>query len=348
VLRRWALIALVAALAACGQAEGLTAAIAAPDGPAAAGPGSATTDPGPAPAGLASSAVAVPPSSAPPATTAVTLPPRPAPYEPHPLDADGEAKRLGARIASALTTYDPAETPDAVAAAIAADSAQQAALVAAAAPLWNPGRWSRGTVRYPQFGGLTGDAASLMVVVEQDIGSGATLERREVRTLDVRLVRVGDRWTFDQLASAGGERVERPASLSPLARAVVDDPRIELPDSARWDIYRGDIEPALLVMMRAIAEQTPFAVTVLESGHPVNVFATSRRSAHNRGAAVDIYRVGTELVVDSPGGGSPTATLASWVYGRDDLAQLGAPWDLAEGDRAFSDAVHRDHLHVAV
>ncbi len=39
------------------------------------------------------------------------------------------------------------------------------------------------------------------------------------------------------------------------ARAVLDDPRIDLPDSARWDILAGEVSPALLRLMSRAADE---------------------------------------------------------------------------------------------
>jgi hypothetical protein len=180
-----------------------------------------------------------------------------------------------------------------------------------------------------------------MVVVRQEIGIAA-----ETRTLDVRLARAGGAWAFEQLASAGGEPIPRPSRLAPEAVRVLDDSRIELPDSARWDIYRGRVAPALLRVMAELAQRTPFGVTVLSGGHPHNVFGTGRQSNHTRGRAVDIYRLGRPHVVDDRAPNSATNQLARWLQARTDLSELGSPWRLGPG--SFTDTVHQDHLHLAV
>jgi hypothetical protein len=166
------------------------------------------------------------------------------------------------------------------------------------------------------------------------------------RTLDLRLRRAGGRWVLDQLASIGGDPVPRPARLPAAARLVLDDRRIQLPDSARWDIHRGAVSERLLRTMRAMAERQPYAVTVLVSGHPANVFGTSRRSNHTAGRAVDIYAIGGRLVVHQHQGDTSASRLARWLDGRP-ISELGSPWPLPGGDaRSFTNTVHRDHLHV--
>lgn len=198
------------------------------------------------------------------------------------------------------------------------------------------------------MGGLAEGRASVMVVVRREAGRKTDPEVVETRTLDVRLIRVGGAWVFDDLACAGGTAIERPAGLSASARAVLDDPRIELPDSARWDIYRGGVAPSLLRLMADMADQGPYGVVVLRTGHPRYVFGTTRVSQHTVGQAVDLYRVDRLLVVECAASGAPRA-LARWLCERDELGQLGSPWALADtGGRSFSDTVHLDHLHIAV
>jgi hypothetical protein len=277
-------------------------------------------------------------------------PPEPAPpYEPVDAETHPTAKALGAAIAQALTTYDPHEPLEDVVARAAAGRHQDDDLEAAA-PLYHAEGWSRGEVLYPQFGGLTDRRCSIMAVVRQVRGvpGGSTVE--EVRTIDVRLRLDDGEWVFEALASAGGEPVERPDDLPPEAVAVLDDRRIELPDSARWDVHRGATSPVLLALMTRLAERTGgYAVCVLETGHPFHVFGTDRVSDHMRGRAVDIHRIADTLVIEDRVEGSPTDRAVGWLYDDDVGPIVGSPWALdGFGGRSFTDAVHQDHLHVAV
>jgi hypothetical protein len=260
-----------------------------------------------------------------------------------------QAKTTACTIAEGLTTYEPGTTPARLAARATEDAERRPALVKAVRPLHHAGGWSRGSVVYPQMGGLRGDRASVMVVVRQEAGKGAQTQLVETRTLDIRLVRVAGSWTFDRLASAGGEAVPRPGRLPAAARAVLDDDRIALPDSARWDIYRGAVSTSLLRLMADLADQSSYDVAVLRTGHPRYVFGTTRLSQHTAGRAFDIYRVGRHLVVDDRREGSRTQRLARWLTARAELSQLGSPWALDGGVApSFTDSVHQDHLHVAV
>lgn len=254
-------------------------------------------------------------------------------------------KRLASDIALAITTYEIHEGVADIAARLplAGDAA-----MALAATFHYPGTWSRGRIVYPQLGGILPDRASVMVVTEQLIGAPEGLFM-EVRTLDVRLRQVAGQWQFDHLASIGGERQPAPAILPIEALAVLENPRIELPDSARWDIHAGRISLNLLRLMARMAEHAPYGVVSLSSGHPWEVFGTDRQSDHTRGLAVDVYRVGDTLVIDDRAEGSPTHALAAWLHAQPETARIGSPWRFSgDGAISFTDALHQDHLHIAV
>lgn len=276
----------------------------------------------------------------------------PEPNSPRYLVADHEAeptaKQLAVDIAHALTTYDPSMSYEELLVSVAGDDGA-GSLLAVAAPLFHPGYWSRGSVIYPQMGGLRDGKASVMVVTRQMLGRGSEPERVVTRTLDIRLVAGDDGWEFVGLASAGGDEVDRPELLFPEAIQVLADSRIDLPDSARWDIYRGQISPKLLRLMLDIAEQTSYGVVVLSSGHPYHVFGTDRQSQHTSGMAVDIHLVGDKEVIDDRHEDSLTRSLVEWLYDHPDVRQIGSPWDLdgQASSRSFTDRVHQDHIHVA-
>jgi hypothetical protein len=293
-----------------------------------------------------------PPDPPDPPEPAPTHPPAPdpaPPYEPVAAETHPNAKAIGAAIAQALTTYDPGETVRDVVAR-ATDGRGRDGDVEAAGPLWHDDAWSRGEVIYPQFGGLTAQRCSIMAVTRQRVGHADGREEQVVRTIDVRLRLEGGRWVHDALASAGGDPVARPDDLPDEAVAVLDDERIELPDSARWDIHRGHTSPALLALLTRLADQAGgLGVCVLASGHPVHVFGTDRISDHTRGRAVDLHRIGDRLVIEDRADGSGTDRAVRWLY--DDAAGpvVGSPWALdGFGGRSFTDAVHQDHLHVAL
>ncbi len=282
-------------------------------------------------------------------TTLATPQPRAPRYEVAPHEAEPEAKQLAVDIAQALTTYDPGDSYDAILRSMVGDDLV-GTLLPVAGPLFRPDHWSRGTIVYPQMGGLRDGRASVMVVTRQVLGRWAEAETVVTRTLDIRLV-VGEAgWEFEMLASAGGEVAEAREGLSALAQQVLSHPRIELPDSARWDIHAGIVSPTLLQVMLDIAELTEYGVVCLSSGHPYHVFGTNRQSHHTSGMAVDIYRVGDVDVISDRHDGSDTMQLVEWLLAHPDVRQVGSPWDLdgRDSSRSFTDRVHHDHIHVAV
>lgn len=258
------------------------------------------------------------------------------------------AKQLASEVAQSLTTYDIGDGLDDVVAAVTSEVGAADALALVAGPLHHADSWSRGHIVYQQLCGVTADRACVMVVVEQQIGSIDGV-RTETRTLDVRLLLEDAAWVFDELASAGGQPVPEPDDLPEVARAVLDDPRIDLPDTARWDILAGNISLRLLEVMRQTADEVSYGVVVLREGHPDEVFATDRISDHTRGRAVDIYRLDQTPVVDDRDDDSTTRALTDWLFNHPDVRQIGSPWDLdGSARRSFTDLTHQDHLHVSV
>jgi hypothetical protein len=296
-------------------------------------------------AGTATSTAAAPGTMTPSSAPASGPPPA---FEPAPGEVLVQAKRVAARSVQRLATYRPDTSHKAVAADLLGPGRDPETLVKAAAALFVPDAASVGEVVYGQLGGLTTSAAVVMVVLRQRVSYENGQDTMTTRTLDVRLRRAGRRWVLGQLASAGGRPVARPADLPQAARAVLDDRRIQLPDSARWDIHRGLVDQRLLRIMLAMAERHPYAVAVLVSGHPRNVFGTGRRSNHNVGRAVDVYAVAGRPVVGQRHRGSAAYRLAGWLD-QAGPTELGSPWRFADGGaRSFTNTVHQDHIHIGL
>jgi hypothetical protein len=288
-------------------------------------------------------------SGAAPGSTASSSAPAKGPppaFQPAPGEILAQAKRVAGRTVQRLATYGPDTSHGSVAADLLGPGRNPATLAKAAAPLFVPGATSVGEVLYGQLGGLTTSAAAVMVVLRQTVSDANGQTTVTTRTLDVRLRRDDRQWILDGLASAGGRPVARPADLPQAARAVLDDRRIQLPDSARWDIHRGLIDQRLLQLMQAVAKHHPYAVTVLVTGHPRNVFGTDRRSNHSAGRAVDVYAVAGHPVVGQRRRGSAAYRLAGWLD-QAGPTELGSPWRLADGGaRSFTNTVHQDHIHI--
>lgn len=267
-------------------------------------------------------------------------------YEPSAAEGYPNGKRLAARAAATALTYPRGATARAIARRLGASGGQQRQLAAAIEPAVVPGMESTTRVVYPQLAGVTPTSLGAMVVVRQHLRGPEGEARTLTRVVDVRLRRRGGPWRLEEIGSVGGQPVRRPADLSAAARRVLDNPRITLSDSARWDIHRGAIDDRLLEALDDAAAGQSISVSVLRSGHPREVWETSRLSAHSRGYAADVYAVGGRLVIRQRQPGSPAHALtASLIAGG--AAQVGSPWVLPPGgSRSFSDDVHQDHVHV--
>ena len=271
--------------------------------------------------------------------------PRVEPFVPDKAEVYAEGKRVAGRLAQAALTYRRGATAREVAASLPDAAVSRRDLARILAPVVDRKMRSAGEVVYPQLSGVTPTSFGAMVVMRQTLEDSDGGRTSVTRVLDVRLRRARGPWALDTIASVGGRAVARPPSLPPEAERVLDHSNIELPDSARWDIHRGLVDRALLSALARVADRRKLSIAVISSGHPPNVWATGRPSAHSRGFAADIYAVDERLVIRQrrPGSAAHAAAQAFFAGG---AQQLGSPWSFDGGARSFSDAVHQDHLHV--
>ncbi len=283
-------------------------------------------------------------------------PPAPAAYQAPAGDALPSFKQTAGRFAQALATYDGVDgAPQPLPTSGYVGAGPE--LAAAAAPLRPPARSSRAEVEFVQYGGLTpvspkatsGVAMVVLRQVLQDQAGATTVVRR---TLDLRLQLDGGLWQVAGLASAGGSPLARPQQLSVTAQRLLDDDRVDLPDSARWDIYSGQIAQDLLATMLTLADVARLRATVLKTGHPERVVdgrVSAPVSAHFRGRAVDIYALDDVPVADAAA--DVIRSVMQTAGGIATVSQVGGPegFDLDAGRRRYlTNLVHADHLHVAV
>lgn len=285
---------------------------------------------------------------APKATTTSTPVPTPPParYAPVPGEPAVEAKQLASDLVQALATF-PAGGGTASATLARTESlGGTSEIVAAAAPLLDPEAAGRGEIVYPQLGGLTSTDASVMVIVHQQLdGPGGA---REIsRTVDVRLTRAATGWKVAAIASLGDGSAPPEAAASAQAMAVLGNPNVTMPDTARWDIRLGRVDARVLEVIATLAVDHTVGITTLVSGHPVEVFGTGRPSNHSAGRAVDIWSVDGQPVVSERSDGGPLRLLVQQLFDRG-VEELGSPWDLdgARSSRSFTNEVHQDHLHL--
>ncbi|MTD47540.1 hypothetical protein GKE82_25380 [Conexibacter sp. W3-3-2] len=272
--------------------------------------------------------------------------PRFAPYAVGAGETFPNARQLAGRAAQTVLTYPGGTTPQDLASRLPLEGTAGAELVSTIDSSLDLERSSAAEVIYAQMSGTTETSFGAMVVVRQLLQSEDGRRRAITRTVDVRLTRTDGPWKLAEVASLGGKPLDRPSGLSAAARAVLDDERITLPDSARWDIFRGKVDDALLEELSRTARRHRFSVAVLSSGHPRNVWQTDRRSAHSGGLAADIYSVDGMLVIRQRQDGSAAFALAK-AFATAGARQVGSPWDFdGPGRASFTDEVHQDHVHV--
>jgi hypothetical protein len=282
-----------------------------------------------------------------PAPPGVTVPAA-APWQAGDGEVLPQVKELAARLVETAGTWTAGASSAADLRTRLADAGFAAALADAAIALQADSPAASLAVIYPQYGGLSGGRASVMVTAEQTLVQGGALTRRG-HTVDVRLVAgaPGGQWLVDDVLP--GVPGPPGAPVNAAARAVLENARITLPAAAEADIRAGVVDHQVLAVLAGLAADHELTVTVLVSGHPRNVFGTDRVSKHTLGKAVDIWAIDGQAVVDPD---TPRDLVTSVMRRAAALgaAEVGGPVDLDArgGGTFFTDQVHQDHVHVGV
>ncbi|MEU3341427.1 hypothetical protein [Streptomyces sp. NPDC006668] len=304
-------------------------------------PPSTPTPSGASPSGTAP---AGPPTSPPPTTQAAALP-RTTLWRPTSAEITPTAKLRAVRLVEAIGAWPQGGGGAGAARTRVAALRLPAGFVAQAGPLLPDADAAVVQVVDAQYGGILTDSASVLVVCRQWTRRGGTVGAGGT-TVDVRLTRAASGWTVTVLHPA-----QPGAAVSPLpsrVRAILADSRIELPPAARADLRSGRIHDSVLTAMRQLAGAYRMYVSVVRSGHPLDVFGTSRPSDHPRGRAFDVWRIDGHEVVDPA---TPRSLIDRFM--RDAAAagshNVGGPVQLSGGsrpDQFFSDHTHHDHVHI--
>lgn len=307
-------------------------------GPAASGGGSAPTPSG------ASEATATLPGS-PSARASTPSPPLPParPWRAGPGEVRPEVKRTATALLEALGTWQRDEgSPPAARRRAGGLGADPALAGQVADALLGPESAAVLRVVDAQYGGILSDAASVLCVVEQWRSDGTGV-RHGGTTVDVRLVRREARWRVTSLRPAQPAPAARSSGAA--ARAVLAEPRIHLPFAARSDVASGTVHESVLTALLGLSRAYVLDVSVLRSGHPIDVFGTARPSDHPRGRAADIWAFDGRPVVDPRN--RPLVVEAMRRAKGLGPYQVGGPVDLdGSGTGFFSDATHQDHVHL--
>ncbi|MEY9862750.1 hypothetical protein ABH935_008398 [Catenulispora sp. GAS73] len=180
-----------------------------------------------------------------------------------------------------------------------------------------------------QYGGLLDSSASVLVVTS-------------VATYDVRLVQASPRWQVTQVnPSNPGPPTATPSAA---AQALLASSRVSLPPAGLADVRSGQVHDSVLTVLLELAQDHELTVSVVRSGHPIDVFGTTRPSDHPRGRAVDVWRIDGNAVVNPA---TPTALVDNLMRRAAALGSynVGGPRQLS-GPQFFSDRTHHDHVHM--
>jgi hypothetical protein len=199
-----------------------------------------------------------------------------------------------------------------------------------------------------QYGGILADSASVLVVCDQwtrAAGSGGPPVQGGT-TVDVRLSAATPRWTVTALYPAAPGPAA--AAVSAAATQVLANSRIELPPAAMADVRSGSVHDSVLQAMLTLARTYTMSVSVVRSGHPLDVFGTDRPSDHPLGRAFDVWRINGRTVVDPTTphdlvDGFMRAAAAAGSYNVGGLRQLSGG---RTPNQFFSDDTHHDHVHA--
>ncbi|MGW4379243.1 hypothetical protein [Kitasatospora sp. NPDC004531] len=272
--------------------------------------------------------------------------PAPAAWAPGPGEVEPDVKLRAVQVVEAVGTWPPGGQGLAAAGQRVAALGLPAGLAEQGGALLADVPQAAVEVVYAQYGGLTDDSASVLVVCRQWLAAADGSAHSAGTTVDVRLSRAEPRWTVTALHPADPGPVA--AALPDPATRVLAQPRITLPPAAAADIRSGQVHDSVLNAMLALAGPYSFQPSVVRSGHPLLVFGTDRPSDHPRGRAFDTWQIDGRAVVDPA---TPTDLVDSFMRAAAAAGSynVGGPRQLSGGRTAnqfFSDRTHRDHVHA--
>lgn len=270
--------------------------------------------------------------------------PHTTPWRPTSAEVQPAAKLRAVQVVEAIGAWSEGQAGAAAARARVARLGLPAALVGQAGPLLPTADQAALQVLDAQYGGILSRSASVLVVCRQWTRRGGTVSAGGT-TVDVRLTRSGAGWTVDALHPAHPGPAAH--SLAPDLRAVLSDDRIVLPPAAAADLRSGQVHSSVAEAMLALARTYRLEVSVVRSGHPLDVFGTTRPSDHPHGRAFDVWRIDGHAVVDPA---TPRSLIERFMRAAAAAGSynVGGPVLLSGGGpgQFFSDATHHDHVHV--
>ncbi|MET8627054.1 hypothetical protein ABZW30_25375 [Kitasatospora sp. NPDC004669] len=277
-------------------------------------------------------------------TSTPTPPPNPPLWQPGPGEIQPDVKRRAVELVAALGAWPPGGRGAEAARARVAALGLPPGLADQAGPLAPAAAEATLEVIDAQYGGILADSASVLVVCRQWTRASDGSVTEGGTTVDVRLSRAESRWAVTALYP--GKPGPATASPAPTVARVLAEPRIELPPAAAADLRSGAVHDSALEAMLRLAGPYTLSVSVVRSGHPLDVFGTTRPSDHPLGRAFDVWRIDGRAVVDPA-----TSRQLVESFMRDAAAagsyNVGGPVAIAgAGNQFFTDDTHHDHVHV--
>ncbi|WP_370081876.1 hypothetical protein [Streptacidiphilus sp. MAP12-16] len=266
-------------------------------------------------------------------------------WQPSSNDIDPQVKLRAVQLVEALGNWSQGQQGTAAARSRVAALGLDPALAGQAGALLSQAPRAALQVLEAQYGGILSDSASVLVVCRQWTQDANGLVVPGGTTVDVRLSLAQPRWTVTALHPAQPGPAVTP--LPSAAQRVLASSAITLPPAAEADLHSGTIHDSVLEALLTLSRSYRMELSVVRSGHPLDVFGTTRPSDHPQGRAFDVWRVDGHAVVDP-------ATSQSLVQGFMRAAaaagsyNVGGPWQLSggSGNQFFSDDTHHDHVHV--
>lgn len=126
---------------------------------------------------------------------------------------------------------------------------------------------------------------------------------------------------------------------------LLRNPRITLTSNARADLEAGVVDPRLVTLLDALSRRYILGISVFKTGHS-KYTKSGNVSLHYYGRAVDIFFVDGRPVSSVNGAARAVLVDASRIAGQLRADELGHPFGWIRVPGGFSDANHRDHLHL--
>lgn len=147
------------------------------------------------------------------------------------------------------------------------------------------------------------------------------------------------------LAASYGVFTAQPGVAYAATSDLLRNPRVVLTPQARADLEAGVVDQRLVSLLAWVAQRHTIAITVFKSGHS-KYTRSGNVSLHYGGAAADIFFVdGRPVSVSNAGARQLVLELAA-LTGMLRPDELGHPFGAIGFPGGFTDADHRDHIHV--